>query len=97
MAIPNDALRDIADHVGGTELTSNSAPKAIGHENDFVKEQIVRALQNEPRLTSDIVVSVTDDEIHLTAPWTDAHRLALAERIARSLAVGRSVRAEGAR
>lgn len=96
MPITNDALLAVADHVGGTELTNNSAPKAIGHESDFVKEQIVRALQKDSRLepVDDIRVSVTDDEILLTAPWVDAERPALAESIARALAVGRTVRFE---
>ncbi|HET9930041.1 MAG TPA: hypothetical protein VFQ35_05125 [Polyangiaceae bacterium] len=99
MATPDDALNDVYDHVGGTELSSKSATKAIGHESDFVKEQVVLALRNEARLrpAGDIAVSVTEDEIVLSAPWTDEEHRALSERIARSLAVGRKVRSEPAR
>ena len=96
MAIPDDALNDVYDHVGGTELSNKSATKAIGHESEFVKEQVVLALRNEARLQpgGDIVVNVTEDEIVLTAGWASQEQRALAERIAHSLAVGRSVRSE---
>lgn len=96
MATPDDALNDVYDHVGGTELSNKSATKAIGHESEFVKEQVVLALRNEARLQpgGDIVVNVTEDEILLTAAWTSQEQRALAERIAHSLAVGRSIRSE---
>lgn len=94
MAIPDDVVTDAMSHVGGTELTSKSASKAIGHESEFVKEQVVHALGKEPRLQSidALRVSVTDDEILLTARWTGDDQRALAERVARALSVGRVVR-----
>jgi hypothetical protein len=81
MAIPEDVLTDTMGHIGGTELTSKSAPKAIGHESDFVKEQVVLALEKEPGLQQigDIRVSVTDDEILLAASWTREDERALGE------------------
>lgn len=99
MPIPDDVLSEVSDHVGGTELTNKSASKAIGHESEFVKEQIVHALGKEPllQLADGIRVSVADDEIVLTAPWSGDDQRALAERIARSLAVGRVVRSAPAR
>lgn len=98
MATPDDALNDVYDHVGGTELSNKSATKAIGHESEFVKEQVVLALGKEARLQASghIGVNVTDDDIVLTAAWADEEQRALAERIARSLAVGRKVHAESA-
>ncbi len=99
MATPEDAIADVVDHVGGTELESNSASNAIGHESEFVREQVLLALGKEPRLPplGELRVSVTDDEILLTARWTGEEQRELAERIARSLAAGRSVRSESAR
>lgn len=96
MANPDDALTDVYDHVGGTELSNKSATEAIGHESAFVKEQVVLALRNDARLQrgSDVAVEVTDEEIVLSAPWLDEDQRALGERIARSLAVGRKVRSE---
>ena len=98
MPIPDDVLSEVSDHVGGTELTNKSASKAIGHESEFVKEQVVHALGKEPRLqTADAIrVNVTDDEILLTASWTGDDQRALAERVARALSVGRVVRSESA-
>lgn len=98
MAIPDDALNEVYDHVGGTELSHEPASKAIGRESDFVRDQVVLALRKDDRLRSlvDITASVTDDEILLAATWTDQEQRALAERIARSLAVGRVVRSEPA-
>jgi len=99
MTIPDDALNEVYDHVGGTELSHEPASKAIGHENDFVREQVVLALKKDDGLRSlvDISANVTEDEILLAAAWTDEDQRAHAERIARSLAVGRVVRSERAR
>jgi hypothetical protein len=96
----DDVLADTMAHVGGTELAQTPPSKAIGRESEFVKEQVVLALDREPALHppgGDIRVSVTDDEIILAALWTDEAQRALAERIARSLAAGRTVRSEPAR
>lgn len=97
MTKADDVLADAMTHVGGTELASTAASKAIGRESDFVKEQVVLALGKEPRLHptgGDIRVSVTDDEVILAALWTDEAERALAERVAHSLAAGRTVRSE---
>lgn len=99
MATPDDALNEVYDHVGGTELSHEPDSKAIGHESDFVREQVVLALKKEDQLQSlgDITVRVTEDEILLAAPWTDEEQRAIAERVARLLAVGRVVRSEHTR
>jgi hypothetical protein len=96
MAIPDDALNEVYDHVGGTELSHQPASKALGRESEFVWEQVMLALKKDERLQSlvDITANVTDDEILLAAAWTDEEQRAVAERIARSLAVGRVVRSE---
>lgn len=99
MAIPDDALNEVYDHVGGTELSHKPDSKAIGHENDFVREQVVLALKKDDQLRSlgNITATVTENEILLAAAWTDEEQRALAERIARLLAVGRVVRSERTR
>ena len=99
MTIPDDALNEVYDDVGGTELSHEPDSKAIGQENDFVREQVELALKKDDRLRSlvDITTSATEDEILLAAAWTDEDQRALAERIARSLAVGRVVRSERTR